>query len=167
MADHKYVYTWGDGKAEGDATMKPLLGGKGANLAEMSRIGLPVPAGFTITTEVCTYFYDNKKSYPPELKAQVLAAIANTEAVMGSKFGDPANPMLLSCRSGSRESMPGMMDTVLNIGINEKVVQALIKQSGNEHFAWDSYSRLIQMYGDVVLGLKPETKNDQIGRAHV
>ena len=160
MADKKYVYTWGAGKAEGDATMKTLLGGKGANLAEMSRIGLPVPSGFTITTEVCTYFYANGKSYPPELKAEVQAAIANAEAIMGSKFGDPANPMLLSCRSGSRESMPGMMDTVLNIGINEKVVQALIEQSGNEHFAWDSYRRLIQMYGDVVLGLKPESKND-------
>ncbi len=160
MAKNKYVYTWGDGKAEGDATLKTLLGGKGANLAEMSRIGLPVPAGFTITTEVCTYFYANGKSYPPELKADVEAAIKNAETIMGSKFGDPANPLLLSCRSGSRESMPGMMDTVLNIGINEKVVQALIKQSGNEHFAWDSYRRLIQMYGDVVLGLKPESKND-------
>ena len=160
MADNKYVYTWGAGKAEGDATMKPLLGGKGANLAEMSRIGLPVPAGFTITTEVCSYFYANGKSYPPELKAQVEAAIRNAETIMNAKFGDPTNPMLLSCRSGSRESMPGMMDTVLNIGINEKVVQALIKQSGNEHFAWDSYRRLIQMYGDVVLGLKPENKND-------
>ncbi|MCX7386966.1 MAG: pyruvate, phosphate dikinase [Planctomycetota bacterium] len=160
MADNKYVYTWGDGKAEGNATLKTLLGGKGANLAEMSRIGLPVPAGFTITTEVCTYFYANGKSYPSELKAQVEAAIQNAEIIMGSKFGDPTNPMLLSCRSGSRESMPGMMDTVLNIGINEQVVQALIKQSGNEHFAWDSYRRLIQMYGDVVLGLKPESKND-------
>jgi len=160
MADTKHVYTWGDGKAEGDATLKTLLGGKGANLAEMSRIGLPVPAGFTITTEVCTYFYANNRQYPPALKAQVEAAIKNAENIMGAKFGDPANPMLLSCRSGSRESMPGMMDTVLNIGINEKVVQALIKQSGNEHFAWDSYRRLIQMYGDVVLGLKPESKND-------
>jgi len=160
MADNKYVYTWGDGKAEGNATLKTLLGGKGANLAEMSRIGLPVPAGFTITTEVCTYFYANGKSYPSELIAQVEAAIQNAETIMGSKFGDPTNPMLLSCRSGSRESMPGMMDTVLNIGINEQVVQALIKQSGNEHFAWDSYRRLIQMYGDVVLGLKPESKND-------
>jgi len=156
----KYVYTFGDGKAEGDATQKPLLGGKGANLAEMSRIGLPVPAGFTITTEVCTYFYANKKQYPPELTAQVQAAIANAEAIMNAKFGDTTNPLLLSCRSGSRESMPGMMDTVLNIGINEQVVQALIRQSGNEHFAWDSYRRLIQMYGDVVLGLKPESKND-------
>ena len=140
--------------------MKPLLGGKGANLAEMSRIGLPVPAGFTITTEVCTYFYDNDRTYPPELKAQVEAAIAAAEKCMGAKFGDAENPLLLSCRSGARESMPGMMDTVLNIGINETVVNALIKQSGNEHFAWDSYRRLIQMYGDVVLGLKPESKND-------
>ncbi len=160
MADAKHVYTWGNGKAEGNATQKALLGGKGANLAEMSRIGLPVPAGFTITTEVCTYFYAHNKQYPPELKSQVEAAIGNAETIMGSKFGDPANPMLLSCRSGSRESMPGMMDTVLNIGINEKVVQALIRQSGNEHFAWDSYRRLIQMYGDVVLGMKPESKND-------
>lgn len=159
MAD-KYVYTFGDGKADGDTTQKALLGGKGANLAEMSRIGLPVPAGFTITTEVCTYFYDNKRTYPPELKDQVNAAIAAAEACMGKKYGDPTNPLLLSCRSGARESMPGMMDTVLNIGINEEVVQALIKQSGNEHFAWDSYRRLIQMYGDVVLGLKPENKND-------
>ena len=160
MADTKYVYTFGDGKADGNTTQKALLGGKGANLAEMSRIGLPVPAGFTITTEVCTYYYANGKTYPPELKDQVLAAIADAEACMGKKYGDPANPMLLSCRSGARESMPGMMDTVLNIGINEAVVQALIKQSGNEHFAWDSYRRLIQMYGDVVLGLKPESKND-------
>ncbi len=156
----KYVYTFGDGKAEGDASQKPLLGGKGANLAEMSRIGLPVPAGFTISTEVCTYFYANDRQYPPELRDQVTAAIANAEAAMQAKFGDASNPLLLSCRSGSRESMPGMMDTVLNIGINEQVVQALIKQSGNEHFAWDSYRRLIQMYGDVVLGLKPESKND-------
>ncbi|MCA9084360.1 MAG: pyruvate, phosphate dikinase, partial [Planctomycetaceae bacterium] len=160
MAGTKYVYTFGDGKADGDATQKSLLGGKGANLAEMSRIGMPVPAGFTITTEVCTYFYANSRQYPPELKAQVEDAIRNAENVMGAKFGDTSNPLLLSCRSGARESMPGMMDTVLNIGINEKVVQALIKQSGNEHFAWDSYRRLIQMYGDVVLGLKPESKND-------
>ncbi|MCA9049495.1 MAG: pyruvate, phosphate dikinase, partial [Planctomycetaceae bacterium] len=160
MAGKKYVYTFGDGKADGDATQKALLGGKGANLAEMSRIGMPVPAGFTITTDVCTYFYANSRQYPPELKAQVEEAIRNAEAVMGAKFGDTINPLLLSCRSGARESMPGMMDTVLNIGINEKVVQALIKQSGNEHFAWDSYRRLIQMYGDVVLGLKPESKND-------
>lgn len=159
-AETKYVYVFGDGKADGDATQKALLGGKGANLAEMSRIGMPVPAGFTITTEVCTYFYANNRQFPPELKQQVEAAIQNAETVMGAKFGDTVNPLLLSCRSGARESMPGMMDTVLNIGINEAVVQALIKQSGNEHFAWDSYRRLIQMYGDVVLGLKPESKND-------
>ena len=156
----KYVYSFGDGQGDGDATMKPLLGGKGANLAEMSRIGLPVPAGFTITTEVCTYYYANDRQYPPELKDQVSEALAKVEATMGAKFGDAENPLLFSCRSGARESMPGMMDTVLNIGINETVVNALIKQSGNEHFAWDSYRRLIQMYGDVVLGLKPESKTD-------
>jgi len=156
----KYVYGFGAGKADGDGSMKPLLGGKGANLAEMNKIGLPVPAGFTITTEVCTYFYDHEKTYPPELEAQVDAAIKQVEETMGAKFGASSNPLLLSCRSGSRESMPGMMDTVLNIGLNEDTVAALIKESGNEHFAWDSYRRLIQMYGDVVLGLKPESKND-------
>jgi pyruvate,orthophosphate dikinase len=156
----KYVYSFGDGKADGDTTMKELLGGKGANLAEMSRIGLPVPGGFTITTEVCTYFYANDRTFPPELKQQVNAAIAATEAAMGAKYGDAENPLLLSCRSGARESMPGMMDTVLNIGLNESTVNALIKFSGNEHFAWDSYRRLIQMYGGVVLELKPESKND-------
>ena len=160
MADTKFVYSFGGGSGDGDATMKELLGGKGANLSEMSRIGLPVPAGFTITTEVCNLFYDNDRQYPEGLKAQVEAAIRKTEEIMGAKFGDSENPLLLSCRSGARESMPGMMDTVLNIGINETVVNALIKQAGAEHFAWDSYRRLIQMYGDVVLGLKPETKND-------
>jgi pyruvate, orthophosphate dikinase len=156
----KYVYTFGGGQAEGDATQKTLLGGKGANLAEMNRIGLPVPAGFTITTEVCNYFYDHDRTFPPELKDQVLDAIRKTEETMGAKFGDPSNPLLLSCRSGARESMPGMMDTVLNIGLNEEILAALAKQSGNEHFAWDSYRRLIQMYGDVVLDLKPEKKTD-------
>lgn len=156
----KYVYGFGAGQADGDGSMKPLLGGKGANLAEMNKIGLPVPAGFTITTEVCTYYYDHNKSYPPELREQVNAAIKKVEETMGAKFGCSENPLLLSCRSGSRESMPGMMDTVLNIGLNETTVAALIKQSGNEHFAWDSYRRLIQMYGDVVLGLKPEKKTD-------
>ena len=161
MADStKYVYFFGSGEAEGDATMKPLLGGKGANLAEMNRIGLPVPAGFTITTEVCTYYYANERQYPPELKSQVEEAMARIEESMGAKFGDSENPLLLSCRSGARESMPGMMDTVLNIGLNETTVAALIKQSGNEHFAWDSYRRLIQMYGDVVLDLKPKSKTD-------
>jgi len=156
----KYVYGFGAGQADGDGSMKPLLGGKGANLAEMNKIGLPVPAGFTITTDVCTYFYDHEKSYPPELKADVAAALKQVEETMNAKFGDDKNPLLLSCRSGSRESMPGMMDTVLNIGLNDTTVAALIKQSGSEHFAWDSYRRLIQMYGDVVLGLKPESKND-------
>ena len=156
----KYVYTFGGGKADGDATQKALLGGKGANLAEMNRIGLPVPAGFTITTEVCTYYYDHERTYPPELDQQILEGLKNIEETMGAKFGDASNPLLLSCRSGARESMPGMMDTVLNIGLNETTVNALIKQSGNEHFAWDSYRRLIQMYGDVVLGLKPEKKTD-------
>jgi len=156
----KCVYSFGDGQADGDAGMKPLLGGKGANLAEMSRIGLPVPAGFTITTEVSTYFQSNDRQYPPELKSQVEEALAKVEATMGAKFGDSENPLLFSCRSGARESMPGMMDTVLNIGLNETVVSALIRQSGNEHFALDSYRRLIQMYGDVVLGLKPEKKTD-------
>ena len=160
MTDTKFVYSFGGGSGDGDATMKELLGGKGANLSEMSRIGLPVPAGFTITTEVCNLFYDNDRRYPEGLKEQVEAAIAKAEEVMGAKFGDSENPLLLSCRSGARESMPGMMDTVLNIGINEDVVNALIKQAGAEHFAWDSYRRLIQMYGDVVLGLKPESKND-------
>jgi pyruvate,orthophosphate dikinase len=160
MADTKYVYSFGGGSGDGDATMKELLGGKGANLSEMSRIGLPVPAGFTITTEVCNLFYDNDRNFPEGLTEQVEAAIHQAEEVMGAKFGCSENPMLLSCRSGARESMPGMMDTVLNIGINEDVVNALIKQAGAEHFAWDSYRRLIQMYGDVVLDLKPESKND-------
>ncbi|HSG71648.1 MAG TPA: pyruvate, phosphate dikinase [Planctomycetaceae bacterium] len=160
MSDNKYVYYFGGGEADGDATMKPLLGGKGANLAEMNNIGLPVPAGFTITTEVCTYYYDHERSYPPELAAQVDAALAKVEATMDGKFGSQESPLLLSCRSGARESMPGMMDTVLNIGLNEATVNAIAEQSGNPHFAWDSYRRLIQMYGDVVLGLKPEKKTD-------
>ncbi|MEZ6066635.1 MAG: PEP/pyruvate-binding domain-containing protein [Planctomycetaceae bacterium] len=156
----KYVFTFGAGKAEGSAQMKNELGGKGANLAEMNLIGLPVPAGFTLSTDVCTFFYEHGKNYPPELKKQVEAGIKATEATMGAKFGDLENPLLLSCRSGSRESMPGMMDTVLNIGLSEPVVESIARKSGNEHFAWDSYRRLIQMYGDVVLGLKPQKKTD-------
>ncbi|MDB4793362.1 pyruvate, phosphate dikinase, partial [bacterium] len=156
----KHVYTFGGGKADGDTTQKNLLGGKGANLAEMNKIDLPVPAGFTLTTDVCIHFNDNNGEYPEGTKEQVLEGLKNTEEVMGAKFGCSENPLLLSCRSGARESMPGMMDTVLNIGLNEDTVAALIKQSGNEHFAWDSYRRFIQMYGDVVLGLKPESKND-------
>ncbi|MFO0814462.1 MAG: pyruvate, phosphate dikinase [Gemmatales bacterium] len=150
----KYVYFFGDGKADGKADMKNLLGGKGANLAEMTLIGLPVPAGFTISTEVCTYFYANGKKYPAELKAQVEEALKNVEKTMGAKFGDATNPLLLACRSGGRDSMPGMMDTVLNIGLNDVTVQALAKQSGNERFALDSYRRLLLMFGEVVMGLK-------------
>lgn len=149
----KWVYTFGDGKAEGDASMRNLLGGKGANLAEMSRVGVPVPPGFTITTEVCTYYYENNHSYPPELKDQVLAALAGIEEKMGKKFGDPKNPLLFSVRSGARVSMPGMMDTVLNLGLNDETVVGLAEKSGNPKFAYDSYRRFIQMYGDVVMGV--------------
>src|SRR5215831_6568472 len=155
-----YVYFFGGGKADGRADMKDLLGGKGANLAEMTNIGLPVPAGFSITTEVCTYYYGHEHSYPPELKGQVADALRKTEEAMGAKFGDPKNPLLVSCRSGARVSMPGMMDTVLNIGLNEGTLRGLIEKTGNERFGWDSYRRFVQMYGDVVLGLKPQTKNE-------
>jgi pyruvate,orthophosphate dikinase len=156
----KYVYFFGGKTAEGDGKMKELLGGKGANLAEMCRIGLPVPAGFTLTTEVCTYYYDNTRSYPPELKGEVEVALKKTEDVMGAKFGDAKNPLLVSCRSGARVSMPGMMDTVLNIGLNEATLRGLIEKTGNERFAWDSYRRFVQMYGDVVLDLKPTSKTE-------
>jgi len=156
----KYVYFFGGKKADGKAKMKNLLGGKGANLAEMVNIGLPVPAGFTITTEVCTYFYDNKKKYPKELEKQVLASIKKIEKEMGAKFGDKKNPLLLSVRSGARASMPGMMDTILNLGLNDTSVEALIKRTNNPRFAYDSYRRFVQMYGDVVLGLQPEDKHD-------
>ena len=151
----KYVYTWGAGKADGHGKMKDLLGGKGANLAEMTRIGLPVPAGFTITTEVCTYYYDHKKTYPKVLRSQMQAGVANMEKIMGYKFGDDKGfPLLLAVRSGARDSMPGMMDTVLNLGLNDKTVAALAKATDNERFAWDCYRRFIQMYGDVVLGVQ-------------
>jgi pyruvate,orthophosphate dikinase len=156
----KYVYFFGNGKADGRADMKELLGGKGANLAEMTNIGLPVPAGFTITTEVCTYYYAHDHKYPPELKAEVDAALRKTEEAMAAKFGDARNPLLVSCRSGARASMPGMMDTVLNIGLNEGTLRGLIDKTGNERFGWDSYRRFVQMYGDVVLGLKPQTKKE-------
>jgi pyruvate,orthophosphate dikinase len=156
----KYVYFFGGSSADGDATQKNLLGGKGANLAEMCRVGLPVPAGFTLTTEVCTSYYDQGKKYPAELKSQVAEAMKKTEEVMGAKFGDAKNPLLVSCRSGARVSMPGMMDTVLNIGLNETTLRGLIEKTGNERFAWDSYRRFVQMYGDVVLGLKPQSKTE-------
>ena len=156
----KYVYFFGGSKAEGKAEMKALLGGKGANLAEMVNIGLPVPAGFTITTEVCTYYYANKNKYPKELKDQVLASLKKIESAMGAKFGDPKNPLLLSVRSGARASMPGMMDTILNLGLNDVTVEGIIAKTNNPRFAYDSYRRFVQMYGDVVLGLKPVEKTD-------
>jgi len=157
----KYVYTWGAGKADGDGTMKALLGGKGANLAEMTRISLPVPAGFTITTEVCTYYYANKRSYPKELEAQMQAGVANMEKVMGTKFGDAKGfPLLVAVRSGARDSMPGMMDTILNLGLNDDTVRSLEKATGNARFAWDCYRRFVQMYGDVVLGVQKREGED-------
>ncbi len=153
MAGGKWVYTFGDGKAEGEAGMKNLLGGKGANLAEMSNLGLPVPPGFTITTEVCTAYYDNGKSFPAELDGQVRTALAGMGKLTGKTFGDPANPLLVSVRSGARASMPGMMDTVLNLGLNDETVEAVAKASGDERFAWDSYRRFITMYSNVVLDI--------------
>ncbi len=156
----KQVYLFGGGKAEGRSDMKNLLGGKGANLAEMSNLGIPVPAGFTITTEVCNDFYKNNRQYPAGLREEVTAALKEVEQIMGARFGDLSNPLLLSVRSGARASMPGMMDTVLNLGLNDKTVQGIIKKGGNERFGWDSYRRFIQMYGDVVMGLKPESKDE-------
>ena len=157
----KYVYTWGNKKADGDGSMKPLLGGKGANLAEMTRIGLPVPPGFTITTEVCTYFYDHKKTYPPELQAQMEAGVVNMEKIMGYKFGDAKGfPLLVAVRSGARDSMPGMMDTILNLGLNDQTVLSLGAATKNERFAWDCYRRFVQMYGDVVLGVQKREGED-------
>lgn len=161
MSTTKRVYLFGNGKAEGTAEMKNLLGGKGANLAEMNLIGVPVPPGFTITTEMCMEYNKLGKEKTSELlKAEVEAAIANVEAIMNKKFGDSENPLLVSVRSGARASMPGMMDTVLNLGMNDVTVEALAKKSGNERFAWDSYRRFVQMYGDVVLGMKPTNKED-------
>jgi len=160
-ASRKYVYTWGNKKADGDGSMKPLLGGKGANLAEMTRIGLPVPPGFTITTEVCTYFYAHKKTYPKELQSQMEAGIANMERIMGVKFGDAkAMPLLVAVRSGARDSMPGMMDTILNLGLNDQTVLSLAAATKNERFAWDCYRRFIQMYGDVVIGVQKRANED-------
>jgi pyruvate,orthophosphate dikinase len=163
MANRKYVYFFGGGKADGNESMKNLLGGKGANLAEMAghpALKLPVPPGFTITTEVCTHYYQNKRSYPQELKAQVTAALAQVEKLMGKKFGDPKNPLLVSVRSGARRSMPGMMDTVLNVGLNDTTVQGIIAQTKNPRFAYDAYRRLIMMYADVVMekaeGIEPK-----------
>jgi pyruvate,orthophosphate dikinase len=157
----KYVYLFGNKKADGNGSMKPLLGGKGANLAEMSRIGLPVPPGFTITTEVCTYYYDNKRTYPKTLDPSVKAGVAFIEKIMGTKFGDKsAMPLLVSVRSGARDSMPGMMDTILNLGLNDETVLALVAATKNERFAWDCYRRFIQMYGDVVMGVQKRAGED-------
>ena len=151
---NKWVYNFGAGTAEGDASQKNILGGKGANLAEMNNIGIPVPPGLTITTEVCNYYYDNNQEYPNELNDQLNLAIQNIEKITGVKFGDSKSPLLLSVRSGARASMPGMMDTVLNLGLNDITVEALANESGDERFAFDSYRRFIQMYGDVVLGIE-------------
>jgi pyruvate,orthophosphate dikinase len=157
----KWVYFFGAGKAEGDGSQRALLGGKGAGLAEMSRIGLPVPPGFTITTDVCTYYYGNKKTYPKSLEAEVKAAVARIEKVMGTKFGDKAAmPLLVSVRSGARDSMPGMMDTILNLGLNDETVLTLAKATKNERFAWDCYRRFIQMYGDVVMNVQKRPNED-------
>ncbi|MEO8482293.1 MAG: pyruvate, phosphate dikinase [Acidobacteriota bacterium] len=155
----QYVYNFGR-KTDGDGTMKPLLGGKGANLAEMCRIGLPVPPGFTITTEVCTYYYANKRTYPPALKGQMQAGVRALEQQTGKRFGDLKDPLLVSVRSGARDSMPGMMDTILNLGLNGQTVEALAAKTGNARFAWDCYRRFVQMYGDVVLGVQKRPDED-------
>ncbi len=160
--NQKYVYLWGNGKAEGDATMKNLLGGKGANLCEMNLIGVPVPPGFTVTTEVCTIYNDKGRNHAIKLiEEEVRKAVRNVEKIMGNKFGDNQDPLLLSVRSGARASMPGMMDTVLNLGLNDDAVEGLAKKTGNDRFAYDSYRRFVQMYGDVVMGLKPETADEE------
>jgi pyruvate,orthophosphate dikinase len=155
----KYVYFFGR-KTDGNGTMKPLLGGKGANLAEMCRIGLPVPPGFTITTDVCTYYYAHGRSYPATLEGQMQAGVAALERQTRKKFGDLKDPLLVSVRSGARDSMPGMMDTILNLGLNSQTVEALSKKTGNPRFAWDCYRRFVQMYGDVVLGVQKRPDED-------
>jgi pyruvate,orthophosphate dikinase len=162
MAKAKYVYLFGNRQAEGNAKMKNLLGGKGANLAEMNLIGVPVPPGFTITTEICTLYNEKGRDYAISLiEEDVKKAVAHVENIMGMKFGDQKDPLLVSVRSGARASMPGMMDTVLNLGLNDNAVEGIAKKSGNPRFAWDSYRRFVQMYGDVVLGMKPESKESE------
>lgn len=162
ISDKQYIYNFSGGTADGDASMKNLLGGKGANLAEMANIGLPVPPGFTISTEVCTHYYDNHKTYPEGLfEKDIPDALHKVEEQLGKKFGDEDSPLLLSVRSGSRASMPGMMDTILNLGLNDSSVEGLAKKSGNPRFAWDCYRRFVQMYGDVVLGLKPADSKEK------
>jgi pyruvate,orthophosphate dikinase len=149
----KYVYFFGAGKSEGTGDMREVLGGKGAGLAEMTRIGLPVPAGFTITTEACAYFYEHDKKYPKELKAELLKNVEKLEKVTKKKLGDANDPLLVSVRSGSARSMPGMMETILNLGLNSKSVEGLAKATNNDRFAWDAYRRFVQMYSSVVIGL--------------
>src|SRR6202022_3932499 len=156
----RYVYYFGDGYADGSGKMKPLLGGKGANLAEMTRIGLPVPPGFTITTEVCTYFYEHNRAYPAQLEKEVAVALEKVEKSVGKKLGDKERPLLVSVRSGARDSMPGMMDTILNLGMNDRVVEIVAKKTNNSRFAWDSYRRFLQMYGDVVMGVQKRAGED-------
>src|SRR5579859_5435699 len=150
----KWVYRFGRGRAEGTSEMRNLLGGKGAGLAEMSNLGLPVPPGFTITTEVCTHYYAADHAYPAGLEDEVAAALAAVEEEIGARFGDPSRPLLVSVRSGARASMPGMMDTVLNLGLNDETVEGLAAASGDPRFAYDSYRRFLQMYGQVVLGIE-------------
>src|SRR5881397_3630685 len=156
----RYVYYFGDGHADGSGKMKPLLGGKGANLHEMTRIGLPVPPGFTITTDVCSYFYAHNRHYPPQLKGQLAVALARVEKSVGKRLGDKERPLLVSVRSGARDSMPGMMDTILNLGMNDEVVEIVAKKTNNARFAWDSYRRFLQMYGDVVMGVQKRPGED-------
>ncbi len=160
MKGPRYVYYFGDGQADGSGKMKPLLGGKGANLAEMTRIGLPVPSGFTITTELCTYFYEHNRTYPPQLEREVAAALEKVEKSVGKKLGDKERPLLLSVRSGARDSMPGMMDTILNLGMSDEVVEIVANKTNNARFAWDSYRRFLQMYGDVVMGVQKRPGED-------
>src|SRR5262249_8015195 len=156
----RYVYYFGDGHADGAGSMKPLLGGKGANLHEMTRIGLPVPPGFTITTEVCSYFYDHTRTYPRELEAKVAAALTKVEESVDKKLGDKDRPLLVSVRSGARDSMPGMMDTILNLGMNDEVVEIVAKKTHNARLASDSSRRFRQMYGDVVMGVQKRPGED-------
>src|SRR5580700_5739114 len=158
----KYVYFFGAGKADGTGEMKEILGGKGAGLAEMTRIRLPVPAGFTITTEACDYYFKHGRKYPKELRAQVAKNLAHLEKLTEKKLGDAKNPLLVSVRSGSAKSMPGMMETILNLGLNEKSVEALAKNTKNERFAYDAYRRFVQMYSSVVIGLPKEELEEKL-----
>jgi len=158
----KYVYFFGAGKAEGDGAMKELLGGKGAGLAEMTRIGLPVPAGFTITTECCDYYLKHDQKYPSSLRAEVKKNLVRLERATGKKLGDAKDPLLVSVRSGSARSMPGMMETILNLGLNSKSVEALARNTKNDRFAWDAYRRFVQMYSTVVIGLPKEELEEKL-----